>query len=603
MHHRVRVWFFMRTPHAASAVCTDRYIWAEVLDTGIQVMTASVIIAAYYKRKVTETLPAVVFASVVMFFLLGLTGRISHIVGAYVLCVAAADIVFALLLYRKGSLRESIACVFDPGIVVWVLLVLLLIPIYHHVRVFNWDDFHYWAIYPKNMFEVNGAPNGAFACTQYKDYMRGIQFAYFFVFKILGRFSEPAMFVVNNALIVTALMPFFEKKDMHMPRYVLSVAAGIILPYLCMFQMLHCLGVDCIMTVMFGYGLFAVYDEKKDLFRYIRIITVMTALTVTKTAGFVFAAVILAVFFIKERKKWIPAVSAAAPAGAFALWKLYCISKGNTTYLHEIFEKNVTGQTAFALPAYAKEVTADFVRSFFTFRLNGGIAGATPVVILIIFISVYLAAGRREKEDRLAFAVILAGMAVYLLTVLYTYLFVFVEWEALSLSSYDRYVSNYLGAMLYAAAIIAVKRQVLGEKKLAIVLALCLLTLNYPFIYTQLSPPAFAAAYAEDEAKKEAMEAQMGRLRSYGLAEGERVMLVVPNGDEDEKLYAQYGAVPLNTGFFDLTKDGADTDALLGKAQAENMSYVYLTEGCARGGFSHLEEGRPYMIKDGVLSE
>ncbi len=563
-------------------------------------MTASIAAAAYYKRKITETLPVAVLLSEVMFFLLGLTGRISHIVGAYLLCIALADVVFCVFLYRRRITKGDILSVFDPGIAVWAVLVLLLIPLFLHAAVYNWDDFHYWAIYPKNMFEIDGAPNGAFACTEYKDYMRGIQFIYYFAFKIIGRFSEPAMFIVNNALIVTALMPFFTKGKSSLPRYVCSVAAGILIPYLSMFQMLHCLGVDCIMTVFFGYGLWSVYDEKKDLFYYVRIIAVMTALTVTKTAGLVFATVIFVVFFIKEKKKTIPVLSYLVPAAAAVLWKIYCINKGNTTYLHDIFEKNVTGGQSLSLPSYAPGVSAAFIRNFFTFRLNGAPLGMTPFVMMCLFVAAYIACAGKKKEDRYAFAAVMTGMALYLLSVLYTYLFVFVEWEAASLSSYDRYVSNYMGALLYAAAIIVIKRKIIGEKILAVMLAVCLVTLNYKLIYTQMYRPAHEREYAQDKAAKEDIGGQMQKMKASGVGQGERVMVVMPSDDEGLKLYAQYGAVPVNVGFYSAAD--ADIEKLIEKAQNENMSYAYLTEGTSTGGFSGLEEGKCYLIENGSLS-
>ena len=185
-----------------------------------------------------------------------------------------------------------------------------------------------------------------------------------------------------------------------------------------MFQMIHCLGVDCIMTVMFGYGLWSVYDKNRDAVYYVRLMAVMAALTVTKAAGLTFAAVILVVFLIKERKKLLPVICFIPSAAAFILWKIYCNSKGNSTYLHDIFEKNVTGRNAFAIPDYAGDVTGDFVRSFFTFRLNGGPIGFTPFVILCLAVAVYiLGAGKRTKEDMRVFIALITGMVLYLLSV------------------------------------------------------------------------------------------------------------------------------------------------------------------------------------------
>ncbi|MCR5474056.1 MAG: hypothetical protein K6F28_02510 [Lachnospiraceae bacterium] len=561
-------------------------------------MTASILAAAYYKRKITETVPVVILMSIVMFFVLGLTGRISHIVGAYIFCIIAADVLFGALLYKKKRGKSDIVPVFDPGILVWALLVLLLIPLYMHVSVYNWDDFHYWAIYAKNMYIIDGAPNGSFACTEYKDYMRGIQFVYYFVFKIMGRFSEPAMFMVNNGLILTALMPFFEKEKKDLPLYVCSVSCGIILPYLVMFQMVHCLGVDCIMTVFFGYGLYAVYDDKEDLFHYVRIGAVMCALTVTKTAGLVFATVILAVFLIKERRKLIPVITYAAPAALFAIWKVYCINKGNITYLHDIVEENLTGASGHTLPSYAGSVTAEFLKSFFTFSLNDGPTGLTPVLILAVFVLVYVLWKEKKREDRYVFAALIAGMVIYLVSVLYTYLFVFAEWEAKSLSSYDRYVSNYMGALLYISALALAGGKLVSRKTFAAALIVSLATINYGFLYSQLSPSAYEKGYEPEAARKADMCDQMGALVSSGPEAGQRVLVVMAGGDDDLRLYAQYGAVPVNVCFYDLSLEGADIKKLSEAARKNNVSYTFLTGGTAVGGFSDLEEGVAISVKN-----
>ncbi len=88
------------------------------------------------------------------------------------------------------------------------------------------------------------------------------------------------------------------------------------------------------------------------------------------------------------------------------------------------------------MPDYALSTTKNFFAGLFTYGLNDGAAGLSSVIILLIFTASFIIFLRRNGNhirDRLSFAVILLGMLGYLLVMLYVYLFVFEEWEEVSL--------------------------------------------------------------------------------------------------------------------------------------------------------------------------
>lgn len=531
----------------------------------------SILIALKFNRKLTETISSGVYLFMLLAYILGITGHINHIILLMVMYEAAG---FLALIYFCSVRRKDVRGPFaDIGNIVFILLLIALWFLSLHMRVTNFDDFHSWAITPKDMFFVNGLPTGGMASSFYRDYFPTVYIVDFLMFKILGRFEESAMFFVLWGLMLVSLTEFLHyREEDGLIRYICRAAAGILLPFLISFQFLHCLGTDILATTIFGSALVYIMDktgnDKEDIFQYIRIILTVTVLGMMKTTSLIFSMVCIGVYFvrctdIRKLRSWLEFIGLSSVTGVFWLsWKIFCRLRGNTTYLSDNLEKNLSSGHS-GLPGYAISTTKEFVLKLFTYGLNDGPAGLSAAVILLIFVVSFLIYLRRTgntMKDRLALAVIIMGMIGYLMVMLYVYLFVFEEWEALSLSSYDRYISTYFGAMMYLALYLMFNSSL---KPLWLGPALMLMlasTVNYGYVARTLVPSGYAKEYggviAEiDSIEKEFIDAA-GEMPGYG----ENIVIVDYSDDQLRAKVLPYAAVPGVTRLVRPSEDGKMPD-------------------------------------------
>ena len=560
--------------------------------------------ASFFNRKAEESLPVSVCLFMILLYLAGIAGVIAHVlelIALYVICGSLFFILLSVILKKqsiKGVLSSCFCLLRSPGILFYLLLTAFFSAAVLHMRVTNWDDLHYWAIFPKNMAMINGVPSGDMECTFYRDYFPVVQYLYYPVFRLTGGFSEPAMFAVNYALIFLFLLPLFTKRDgQSVPVYVASLLSGTVLPFACTFQMLHCLGVDSIMTFLFGVLIIYVFDEKRDLFYFLRILILTTTLTLMKTTAVIFSSVVIALFFVKNLKRtkrfFLSLLGLLLSNGLFYMsWKVFCRIKGNTTYLSDNLSRSL-GKGGIVFPSYTADTVKHFIKALFTLPLNGGRFGMSAMMMLLILI---IASGvcLKRKHDRsvplsgdiIAFITLMIGLAGYLCVMLYTYLFVFEPWEAETLSSFDRYITTYFGALLYFAVFLIIGLftadkeapllKSLNSTALPIALSILLAaTVNYPYIGRTLIPSGFAKAYGDVLAQREEIDKELAPLFPPTLSYGSHIIFVDGADTIERAKTIPYCSVPYVARILDAeTYDILDLEAVREEADDFRAEYV-----------------------------
>ncbi|MBO5550334.1 MAG: hypothetical protein J5966_00090, partial [Lachnospiraceae bacterium] len=392
----------------------------------------SLLFAEKYNRKLIETIPVGVYLFMLLAYLLGITGHVGHITGLLILYeLTGLGLTVCMTRLRKTAPFRPLM---DTGNLIFAVMLVILWLLSLHMRVTNFDDFHSWAITPKDMYFVNGLPTGNMASTFYRDYFPLVYIMDFLVFKLSGGFNESRMFFVLWALMLVSLAGFFRHREGDdRIGYICRVSVGIMLPFLVSFQFLHCLGLDILATTIFGSVLVYIMEEVKPAFAgedkeqaefvLIRIILAVTVLAMMKTTSLILSAVCIALYFIKSIEpgrlsSWVRFVLLPAVTGGFWLsWKFFCKIKGNTTYLSDNLDRNLTsGHLEF--PSYTASTVREFIIKLFTYGLNDGAAGLTSVIILLLFVFSYIIYKKRYGSDirsLLSFITVILGMAGYLL--------------------------------------------------------------------------------------------------------------------------------------------------------------------------------------------
>ena len=532
----------------------------------------------------------VIYLLMILIYLTGIFGFISHAAELVCLYATAGSLFFFLLILRRDRNKSEIAAAYlsrlkSPGLWVFLCLSVCFTLLTLHLRVTNWDDYHYWAIFPKNIAAINGVPTGGMSCTLYRDYLPIIQFFDYLVFKLTGGFREASMFSANYLLIYLSLTPFFIKRqDQSLFSWICSVITGILLPFICSFQMLHCLGVDVIMTFLFSACIIWIFDgEDNLLFYYGRLAVATTVLSLTKTMGLWLSVIVILLLIIKRAQKtrsFCLGLSAAALCNLLFpfSWQLFCRARGNTSYLSGNLSLNITDGLRPLLPSYGADTIRSFFRALFTLPLNEGRFGMSAICMLLIGILLFFLYSSAVKPDRRFYrmaAGLLGGLILYLIGILYTYLFIFEEWEASSLSSFDRYITTYFGALLTLGLFLMFRLPKQKPFLYAALILFFLFTLNYSYMGQTLVPSGFKEAYGEQVRQMDMLENRLQKIFSDDMHYGEHILFVAEDNDDGRDNMLPYCSVPYVVKLLSYPEGTSlTTDEILDSAGNFNAEYV-----------------------------
>ena len=549
----------------------------------------SLLSAVYFRRDIEDTIPVVTGVFMLLLYIAGIAGVISHVRLFLALYVISGCIIFIFMTKRRtGSLKkiyyDAIYRLKAPGFWIFIILLVLSAVVCRHMRVTNFDDLHYWAIFPKDMYAINGVPSGWMSSTLYRDYFPVIQYLYFVVFKLIGHFSEPAMFFVNYALLLLCMLPFFKKRDgQDMMSYTASLLTGIFLPGICSYQMYYCLGVDIIMTFMFGNALIFAFDKRRDAFYYVRFTVITTVLTMSKTTGLIFSAIALAVFAIENFRPKAKNICFIVFAGLsnivfYFSWKIFCRIKGNTTYLSNILKSNMDGGTGIKFPDYAAVTVKSFIKELFVMHLNGGVIGMSAAMMFACSLIIGILCIKNSEErvrHLLELTAVICGMVGYLLVMIYIYLFVFEDWEALSLSSYERYIATFFGGILCTALFFFINMGLKKNQLKLIVVTMLIATINFSFAQDAWIPRRFESKYGEMTRLIDELETEEGSVFSEDMHYGDGVLFVDGKDDMSRSKAIAYCGVPYVSRVMSLIdRQSYSADEILDTARDMDVKYV-----------------------------
>ena len=570
----------------------------------------SAILAFALDVKITRIIAPLTYTLLLILYGLAIIGKVHY--GFIVSCIMFAGIWIFYLCRKKRifpTLQSLISSesAFSIGFAVYLVVLGIVFFCYRNHFVFNWDDFHYNALFPKDMYYYKTMPTGWMNASEYKDYKPLMQLFFFWGFKGFGDFSEPLMFSYKMFLIYTALLPMFELIDRvsskesiisqkSLAKYVRAAkmtAIGIItfiLPFAFLFEVTISLSMDAYMASIFAYlVIMCVYEKRRDYITYYSIFTALLSLALVKSIALMFVGIVLGVWFLtgltdlkksenKKQRILIFTICAASSAAAYLSWTVFCKIKGNSTYLSDSLMDNIKGGITW--PAYTHDTVTSFLKSIFTLNLNLGSCGLPffGVIVACLVLVIFTCKNKKfDKKDALGWGVLVAGMAVYVMFLLYTYLFIFYDWEAESLSSLDRYFGTYaLVIMIVAIYMLVTKCEDTMLLPLIITGILLIATMNYHSLGCVLSSGAYEKEYgqARSQAQMAADELKEACPTDYDMG----VVLTV--GDSENDMYSRsldYDMVPLVSKPFNVTAHENVIDDIYEYIDTFDVRYVYFT--------------------------
>jgi len=564
----------------------------------------SILLSFAIDRDVEDTIPVFVFSFLTCLFVLAVLKKPHH---AFELSLVGFVCVWGFYIFRKRRIFPSIAQIKDKfmpipvGLIVYFATLLVMWFAYSNHVVNNWDDFHFNATFARDMYTYGGMPVGWKAATSYKNYKPFMQMFYNWGFQATGGYSEPLMFRYKNFLVYTACLPLFKRIDVvkGICKKVCIAVFTIILPYLFMYEMVDSLSMDGLMGLLAGYSLCAiVFDEKRDWFSYLQIAVGLVALTLVKASAIMFTAICFAVWFFVEicnyknidKQEKIKRTIGFVGTGIinlslWGMWSRFCKVNGNVTFLNDILDEHLDNNTG--LPWFGKSTIINGFKGLFTTSMNLGRFSLTLMAVVLIFCIlavIMIRKGMLERSDHWVYFTLIGAIAPYYIVLMYTYIYVFFEYEAIALASYDRYLGTYATMLMFYILYQLTEHEDILNMVYVGVAGLCFVSLNFPYLYNCLVPTAYTEYKKEIIEERRDAEDEIARLMPEDYKRDAQQMLIVSN--EDQTVYGRgldFAVLPYVAYEVNISSlDSNIADVLAERLKNETIDYVYFCDRLER---------------------
>ena len=525
----------------------------------------------------------------------------------------------------RGIIAERVKYVVNAQSIIVIIACVVGFCAFSGHKVIHWDDLNVWGIYPKTLFVLNKLPLGIENCSvTYKDYLPIQQIMQYFFIYGMKTFDEQRLFQINICFMYVLMAPMLEGLNIgnagvaNTLGNVKSVQAGenvgeknrgsiwyvvrnlsvivlyFIFPHVFTTQFYYKLGVDYLISILFGVGIMLVAKlnyvtcengvidgitdtgKRERWFDLISLCVIMTYLAMIKSSGIVLVIILIALYLIlrfsgKKEKSvsvrwWTEAIFAAIPFAFYISWKVFAKATGNVGYMSETVQSSFSLRHLYhSIPSYTVEVLIHYIKNVLIYPLTREKIGITAIIIMAVIAVIQYVCRKNISKKIIWFTWI--GLGLFCIGHVYMYLFVFDEWEAHDLLEFDRYICQYLAGMLMYYLYVLVNamkkvdtqdgvggesgRQVLGNKSSFVlygVVALFIVLFPYKAAVRYLIPDNYIEFYSgwDKSLKDNAIEElKYSRLmeRNIPIDEDNRIMLVTDAWD-DSVMHFTYEAVP-----------------------------------------------------------
>ncbi len=437
------------------------------------------------QKRFERMLPLVLLSISLALYLFGLISFVSA--GVYFVAAASAA-AFLHLVWRRlhGEWKKIRQYVFTPGAALFVAFAIFAYVVSRNRLIIEGDSFSYWGAAVKTMYYNNVLGNTAGVFMLYPHYPPvGILTGYFFV-RFLPSFQESAVIYGKMLLTFSLLVPLMRNTSWREPGRCLVYGALVFFaPYFFSIggsdSVFTDLRVDGLLGLLLANTLLCYFAADKadaPLFTAGGLAIFAAATCLTKPSGIGLCLMILAVigadYLLFERKKrtkfpvladhtklrrWSLAIPVLAVVAAYVSWQIFIAIELPAVVRHGRYDGNAVSVILDAMrqPFSESQITCikNMVLRFTTMNATGAAFDAPVVMVLLAFgflaIQVFIAEKKQDGKRMVVHTVLLFGcIALYVISMLITYLFYMNNIEMATLASWDRYIGMiFLGVGIY----------------------------------------------------------------------------------------------------------------------------------------------------------
>lgn len=448
----------------------------------IGIISYSFSINIKFKFKQEEAIVIAFLGTILLTYLLGLINLLGISVYVYmVVLVLSVSYNLYSIKFKDISLKELITL---PSIIYYLVVVGIYFR-YKNFRFIYYDEFMFWGTNVKLMLakDVLWANKVIDAVHQVYPPLSGIE-QYMFC-KLNNGFNEGMCYIGIITLMATPVLLLFRNEKYNI-KTIMKMCLIYFLYYIAIrvfrYDIAN-LSVDCLLAIIFtvtiSFAYFMDIKSKKDIFI---LVLLLTTLTLIKTNGILFSAIVIGVLFIvnigtivknknkKEIKKILIliVILIAIVLATYFIWTVYYKLNGKT--IDDRHDKNsLEGLKVSEFINVLKgnsHTSKDKKVSIFEFFkkalknkiiINKELYSNTYWVVLYVNVIAIILIALNNNKIKNIFVLMWMniGFVIYLLSNLYMFLFVFTEAQGMMLMGLERYIAIYLLAFLLSIISIA----------------------------------------------------------------------------------------------------------------------------------------------------
>ena len=437
------------------------------------VLIAAALSLAYLTRlSFGLVLPSTIFAIAIALYAFSLANAL--LAGFVAVLAIVAGLVVAAVVHHgpRGILRAAPAQ-FSPALVLFLVFALGTFILSRGLHLGSWDEFTQWgasvkavvlrdAIGPYNPIDL-----------AFRSYPPAMTMFEYFALKLGGGWSESNLFWSYQLMFGSLFLPFIGTAPWTAWRRIIVIVPLMVFTPIIINNSFQVVLVDPYLGLLFGYTLALVFTgDTRSRWLWIQVSLALAMLVLTKDSGLflaIFAAVLFGVKVIRQR---LPLTSRAAVLATLAAlagpvlamvvayfsWKTLL----SVLHVHVIFSEPIDLSTLSGLAngtgrPYWHDVLTNFSSALTAVPI--ATAHGIPISHLawfllagIALVLLEFARGTRwgTRRDFSAVIVVLVGAVLYTAGLLVLYLYRFVDYEAVRLASFDRYLGTYwLGVTMF----------------------------------------------------------------------------------------------------------------------------------------------------------
>ena len=522
---------------------------------------------------IEKVIPCTIISIVLIIYIFGLINLLKF--GVYFVFVV---FILFLILFITGVIKGKIKfnrflkTITKPSICIWIILILGLFIYYNGRMIVSWDEFSHWGdvvkmMYYNNIYNTN--PASLSVARAYPPVMSIFQ--YFVENLSFSGFKEHYLYCTYQVFIISLIIPFIKDiKWKEIVKIILILAIIVIAPtvfFSTPFFSYNIIYIDPFLGILFGYVMACIYTTKKyDRFEIVSISLSLFALTLTKDIAPVFSFISLVFVFLHiviaqgnyklikslNKESLLAFLKKVKPLLIFFVviilsylsWKINVrinvtqISGGNTGSIVDVFKALFHMENTYRIT-----VINNYISTLSSYRFTDMGSIYTITFVMILFsILLYNSETRSDKKKSLfGFYTIYIGEILYVFLMLVLYLLLFSEYEALNLSSFERYIGIYLTAVLYFIILITIYQCITQKKYLNILLLLFIVVLNANMSNTLSNIINYKENnYKTQEIRKKYIDAANNIRKNVKKDEKYKFYIIVQNSPGAEKWMLRY---------------------------------------------------------------